>query len=234
MRGATWRVSSVVAATVVATLSTLSAASDAKGPSFVSPMVCPVSLTSLPADPNTLPWEKSSYRANFTSYQLARQVMSCETKFRPAETAFYAEVALIGLNATPHFVFQNQNMWLADTAGVLTPQMDFANLGIPRLTFEDGPNGIYYHPPSSQFQPTVLTNELALAATMSPPLAQLYGNQLGQESTAFHYLGVQSPDLNLDRIPNWGRSPETFGEDPMLAGAMGSQETVGKIGRAHV
>ncbi len=195
---------------------------------------CPSKVTSVPSNADSLPWMSANYRAKFTPDQLAQQVLNCEIKLRPASTAFQAELAVVGLNKTNGKSFQNQNMWLANSAGVLVKQSDFTALGIPALTLEDGPGGIIYRPPARDPQPTNFPNELALAASMSPALAKTFGMQLGLEATQMHYMGVQAPDLNVDRIPNWGRIAETFGEDPVLAGEIGAQETIGLLQNTHV
>jgi beta-glucosidase len=65
-------------------------------------------------------------------------------------------------------------------------------------------------------------------------LATAYGEQLSNEGQEFHYTGLQAPDLNLDRIPNWGRIQETFGEDPVLAGEMGAAESIGILQKTHI
>jgi beta-glucosidase len=199
-----------------------------------SPTACPSKVTAFPKNPDTLPWMSASYRAKFTADELAQQVLNCEIKLRPASTAFQAELAVVGLNKTNGKSFQNQNMWLANTSGQLTLQGDFIALGIPALTLEDGPGGIIYRPPARDPQPTNFPNELALGASMDPPLAKSFGVQLGLEANQMHYMGVQAPDLNLDRIPNWGRIAETFGEDPVLSGEMGAQESIGLLQNTHV
>ena len=196
--------------------------------------LCPAKVTAFPKSADSLPWMSASYRARFSSDQLAAQVLNCEVKLRPAPTAFQAELAVVGLNKTNGKSFQNQNMWLANTAGKLTLQGDFIALGIPALTLEDGPGGIIYRPPARDPQPTNFPNELALGASMNPALAKSFGAQLGLEANQMHYMGVQAPDLNLDRIPNWGRIAETFGEDPVLSGEMGAQETIGLLQNTHV
>ena len=178
-------------------------------------------------------WEKASYQSEFTPAALADQVLSCEAKFHAA-TAVLAEVALIGLNQTVHGTvsptssqgYQNQNMWLANNAGDLTAQDDFETLGVPALSLEDGPEGIIYRGGKGA-QPTIFPNEMALASSMNPGLAEQYGAAISAQAAALHFMGVQAPDLNLDRIPNWGRNLETFGEDPVLAGEMGAAEAVG-------
>ncbi len=206
----------------------------AHAPRVDSPTQCPSKVTAIPANPDTLPWMSASYRAKFTAAQLAQQVLNCEVKLHPGATAFQAELSVVGLNKTNGKSFQNQNMWLASSSGRLMKQGDFNALGIPALTLEDGPGGIIYRPPARDPQPTNFPNELALAASMSPTLAKSFGVQLGLEANQMHYMGVQAPDLNVDRIPNWGRIAETFGEDPVLAGEIGAQETIGLLQNTHV
>lgn len=185
---------------------------------------CPISK--LPAKPQDAPWDSATYQAKYSPTVLADQVMACEQKFNP-QTALLAEVGVIGLNYVDNKTWQNQDMWLADASGDLTAQHDFENLGIPAISLEDGPGGIIYEPPAGQNVPTVFPNEMALASSMDPTVAEAYGDQLGEQANAFHYMGVQAPDLNIDRIPNWGRIFETFGESPVLAGQMGAAETIG-------
>lgn len=44
----------------------------------------------------------------------------------------------------------------------------------------------------------------------------------GDDVTRFHALSVWTPNVNIFRDPRWGRGQETYGEDPYLAGMMGS------------
>lgn len=196
-----------------------------------APTACP--LTHAPTSPLSVPWLGAKYQSEFSSNDLAQQVLNCEAQFH-SSTSFLAEVALIGLNNTTNKVFQNQNMWLANNSGQLTAQDDFETLGIPPLTLEDGPDGVIYQPPSGQPKPTEYPNEIALAATMNPQLAEQFGQQLGQQSSTLRFMGIQAPDLNIDRIPNWGRMQETFGEDPVLAGEMGAAESIGILQSSHL
>ncbi|NBV26568.1 MAG: glycoside hydrolase family 3 protein, partial [Actinobacteria bacterium] len=55
-------------------------------------------------------------------------------------------------------------------------------------------------------------------------VAAAYGEQLGTETSLLNYQGIQAPNLNIARIPTWGRISETFGENPTLAGIMGQAE----------
>jgi beta-glucosidase len=185
---------------------------------------CP--LSHQPSSPSDVPWLQATYRAQFTPAQLAAQVLACENALHPT-TTLAAEVSLVGLNNSPDGTYQNQSGWLADARGRLRAQGDFASLGIPALSLEDGPGGVVYRSGAGRVAPTALASETMVAATMDPSLAERVGEQLGLEASTLHYMGVQAPDLNLDRIPNWGRIQETFGEDPVLAGEMGAAETTG-------
>lgn len=194
-----------------------------------TPTSCPEAK--LPANPADNVWDNPTYQSEYTPATLADQVIACEQKFHP-KTAVLAEVAMISLNETQSKAYQNQNMWLASASG-LAQQTDFKTLGIPALNLEDGPDGIIYLPTKGP-RPTTFPNEMALAASMNPALAELYGAALGTQANDLHFMGVQAPDLNLDRIPNWGRIQETFGEDPVLAGEMGAAESAGILSEVPI
>ena len=73
-------------------------------------------------------------------------------------------------------------------------------------------------------QPSTSPNSplrLGIAATFNTSIASTYGQVEGAESTAKGYDTVQGPTLNIDRVPESGRTYEGFGEDPVLASAMG-------------
>ena len=191
---------------------------------------CPVS-----SDVSTVaeyPWMSAAYQARFTPTQLATQVLNCEFKFHPS-SALTAEVALSTLRYVPGS-FQNQNDWFGDGRSTYAFVSDFPKFGIPPITLEDGPVGIIYQTPNGVGNPTLLPSQLTLAATMDPSLAQRYGQVLGSQANAMHFQGVQVPDLSLGRIPNWGRLNETFGENPTLAGVMGSAEARAVASNVHI
>ncbi len=196
----------------------------------LDPTACPVaSLTTA----NTMPWESATYQARYTPSQLAQQVLGCLALFFPA-TATEAMVALTSLQNSPDRIFENENMLLPTSSGTLAQQKNFLRLGIPPLTLEDGPAAIDYTAPASQPSVTHYPNEMTLASSWDPTLAATYGSQLGADAAAFHDDGLQAPDLNLARNPNWGRVMETYGEDPVLAGEMGAAETQGLLQKVPI
>ncbi len=88
---------------------------------------------------------------------------------------------------------------------------------------------------------TVYPQAIALGATFDDALIEEIATAISDESRAMHHHGkgvavseeeyegkynglltFWSPDLNLCRDPRWGRTGETYGEDPYLAGKMGA------------
>lgn len=162
------------------------------------------------------PWMQSSYQEHSTPAALAATVLSC-LKLRFPASYRHDEVGLVALNSYPWF--QNVNEFGLTS----TVQQQVAALGIPPITLEDGPGGLITKTSPS---PTQLPNDLALGATFNTSLATLYGDVLGAQAHAMGYDGVQAPELNLLRVPTWGRAAESFGESAVLAGEMGAAEAL--------
>jgi beta-glucosidase len=95
-------------------------------------------------------------------------------------------------------------------------------LGIPALTFTDGPAGVRVKLPT-----TAMPAPVALAATFSADLAQQYGTVLGQDARARDQDVIFAPMLNNVRVPQAGRNFETLGEDPFLMARLVTAETRG-------
>ncbi|MHB8497501.1 MAG: glycoside hydrolase family 3 C-terminal domain-containing protein [Acidimicrobiales bacterium] len=98
-----------------------------------------------------------------------------------------------------------------------------ARLCIPPLTLQDGPQGVAF----GAVGVTRLPSPLALAATFDTRLARSYGQVMGAEAAGQGFDAIQGPNLNIDRVPQNGRSYETFGEDPTLVAEMGVAEIEG-------
>ena len=102
-------------------------------------------------------------------------------------------------------------------------------LGIPALTFTDGPAGVRMNLPT-----TAMPAPVALAATFSAELAHQYGQVLGQDSRARDQDAIFAPMLNLVRVPQAGRNFETLGEDPFLMARLVTAETRGIQGEGVI
>ncbi len=80
---------------------------------------------------------------------------------------------------------------------------------------------------------TVFPEPIGLAATFDTPLIHTMASAIGTEGRAIYNKAVRegrrdilegldfwAPNINIARDPRWGRSQETYGEDPFLTGRM--------------
>ena len=98
------------------------------------------------------------------------------------------------------------------------------SLGIPDLLYADGPAGV-----GDQVGPaTALPSPLANAASWDLKEAYKYGQVIGLEESAFGINVNLGGNINLiGREPRDGRTFETAGEDPYLAGEITAQRLLG-------
>lgn len=95
-------------------------------------------------------------------------------------------------------------------------------LHIPSLRFADGPPGLLTRVPAQ-----AETATMGVAATFSTKDAEANGVVIGREARSLGIDVVLQPFINIDRDITFGRGYNTFGEDPMLTGAMGAAEIRG-------
>jgi beta-glucosidase len=88
-------------------------------------------------------------------------------------------------------------------------------LGIPIIFFDEGLHGLV------RAQATSFPQAIALAATFDPQLVSSAAAHIAREARLIGIRQVLSPVLNLATDVRWGRTEETFGEDPYLASQMG-------------
>ena len=103
-----------------------------------------------------------------------------------------------------------------------------ARLGIPGMRLADGPPGVLTRIPAQ-----AETATMGVAASFDVELARLNGVVIGREA---HARGIDlslQPFLNIDRDLTMRRLYNTFGEDPLLTGAMGAA-TIRGIQSQHV
>jgi beta-glucosidase len=111
----------------------------------------------------------------------------------------------------------------------LTEAMDAAaetRLGIPLLIGEDGIHGHSFHPGA-----TIFPTQLALAASWDAELLEHVARVTAREMVPTGAHWTFSPVLCLSRDLRWGRTGETFGEDPFLIGELGAAMIRGYQGR---
>jgi beta-glucosidase len=88
-------------------------------------------------------------------------------------------------------------------------------LGIPALTHEEALHGLVA-PRGTNFPIPI-----ALASTWDPALVERVMSIAALEARARGTHEVLSPVLDLARDPRWGRTEETYGEDPYLVARLG-------------
>ncbi|MBM9505261.1 discoidin domain-containing protein [Actinacidiphila acididurans] len=97
------------------------------------------------------------------------------------------------------------------------------SLCIPDLNLEDGPSGVG----DGLGGVTQMPDGMASAATFDTAWQRAYGNAVGEEFAGKGVNVALGPTINIVRDPRWGRSYETYGEDPYLSGQMGSADILG-------
>jgi beta-glucosidase len=92
-------------------------------------------------------------------------------------------------------------------------------LGIPGIRFTDGPRGV------ALGASTAFPVAIARAATWDPDLERGIADAIGAEASAQGANLWAGICINLAYSPGWGRAQESYGEDPVLLGAMGAAPT---------
>ncbi len=98
-------------------------------------------------------------------------------------------------------------------------------LGIPVMFHEEGLHGLAEPGGTSFPQP------LALAASFDPALVEKVMAVVAVEMRARGAHQALAPVVDVARDPRWGRTEETFGEDPHLVGRLGAAVVRGFQGR---
>jgi beta-glucosidase len=102
-------------------------------------------------------------------------------------------------------------------------------LGIPAVYLADSPLGVG----NNSTGVTQWADTAALASTWDSRLAARYGRAYGTEQAGKGHNVALAPTINILRLPNWGRAPETYSEDPYLT-ARQSTAVIKGIQSKHV
>lgn len=97
-------------------------------------------------------------------------------------------------------------------------------LGIPELFMGEALHGFM------EYGSTSFPQALSLASTWDPDLVHQVFTAAGDEAGAAGVGQVFSPVLDIARDPRWGRTEETYGEDPFLAARIGVAAVTGLQG----
>lgn len=102
--------------------------------------------------------------------------------------------------------------------------LERTRLGIPVIVHEEATGGF------SHRDATVFPQALGLAATWNPALVTAVAATIRNQMLAVGARHALAPVLDVARDPRWGRVEETYGEDPVLIGAIGSAYVQGLQG----
>ena len=94
-------------------------------------------------------------------------------------------------------------------------------LGIPVDFTNEGIHGLNHD------RATSLPAPIGIGCTWDKELVRQAGDIVGKEAKALGYTNVYAPILDLARDPRWGRTVESYGEDPFLVAELGKQMTLG-------
>jgi beta-glucosidase len=97
-------------------------------------------------------------------------------------------------------------------------------LGIPAMSHEECLVGLMVR------GGTLFPSALAYGATWDPALVERVAGAIGREARSVGAHNVLAPVLDVSRDVRWGRTEETFGEDPYLVGVLGTRYVRGLQG----
>ena len=134
----------------------------------------------------------------------------------------------------------------ADLVSRMTPEEKQSQLGntmppIPRLgvnhydVWGEALHGIMGRNNNSGMTATSFPNSVAVGATWDPELIKRETKVISDEARGFNHdviftLTYWSPVIEPARDPRWGRTAETFGEDPFLVSQIGKGFIQGLMG----
>src|SRR3989440_7383308 len=94
--------------------------------------------------------------------------------------------------------------------------IEHTRLGIPVIVHEESTGGFCHR------DATVFPQGIGLAATWDPDLVKQVAEVIRNQMVAVGARHALAPVLDIARDPRWGRVEETYGEDPVLTGAIGT------------
>jgi beta-glucosidase len=94
--------------------------------------------------------------------------------------------------------------------------IEHTRLGIPVIVHEESTGGFCHR------DATVFPQGVGLAATWDPDLIKQVAEVIRTQMVAVGARHALAPVLDIARDPRWGRVEETYGEDPVLSGTIGT------------
>lgn len=164
-------------------------------------------------------------------------------------TLLFAALSFQGISAA-HYAFQDialpdsvrvecllKELILDEKVALLSTDLGVPRLGIPHCWQVEGLHGLSLSGPGKEKPDTIPTTifpqAYGLGETWDPELLRRIAAQVAEEARYYSQIDsgrrcmlvMRAPNADLARDPRWGRTEESFGEDPYLTAAM----TVAKI-----
>ena len=154
-----------------------------------------------------------------------------------------ARIAIVPIYLNTAYSFKER---AADLVSRMTPEEKQSQLGntmppIPRLgvggynVWGEALHGVMGRNNNSGMTATSFPNSVAVGSTWDPELIKRETSVVADEARGFNHnliftLTYWSPVIEPARDPRWGRTAETFGEDPFLVSQIGKGFIQGMMG----
>lgn len=145
------------------------------------------------------PGEEANYKAGIFGFQVSAESKGGE-----------AAQQLLQYNAKEDAVSLAKKI-----NGIQKYFVEQSRLGIPIIAFDEALHGLV------RSGATAFPQAIALAATWDTTLMSKVANAIALETKLRGIRQILSPVVNLAHDVRWGRTEETYGEDPFLSAAMG-------------
>ncbi|MCR4695592.1 MAG: glycoside hydrolase family 3 C-terminal domain-containing protein [Pseudobutyrivibrio sp.] len=160
--------------------------------------------------------------ASFTFFDVKKDKISLEEFVSSLSDEVLARIVCGDLNESVHKVdnrFKDavKQYIPATKMAAKTSGQYSASLGIPSVSFADGPSGLHIVGRATTCFPAPMN----MAQTWDADEMERMGRAYGREMEYFEVDYCLAPSLNIHRVPMWGRAYEFYSEDPILAGLMG-------------
>lgn len=113
------------------------------------------------------------------------------------------------------FSFMPSDVSLEDINFIQKKVLENSRFKIPMLVMGESLHGIMHS------KGTIFPQSIGMACSFNENLMEEIATVIGHQAHAVGMRQVYAPDLDLAREPRWGRTEETFGEDPYLTARMG-------------
>ncbi len=142
-----------------------------------------------------------------------------DTSYKNGLFGFQVSAESVGNNANSQLLKYGVDLSALELAKKINRSQRYfvaqTRLGIPMIAFDETLHGLVRQ------GATVFPQAIAMAATWDTSLMHEVATAIAVETKARGIRQVLSPVINLATDTRWGRTEETYGEDPFLSSAMG-------------